>query len=81
MTPVERRASASLAMIYAAVSPDVQGGEYIGPTGYMNYKGPLGNKPSSDESYDQEAARRLWQISEELTNTHYPFTESTAINA
>lgn len=46
--------------IYLAASPDV--GEVTGK--YFKYCRPLG---SSEESYDREAQRRLWEVSETLT--------------
>ena len=48
--------------VYLASSPEVEGvtGKY-----YVEKKAVS----SSAASYDQEAARRLWQISEEMTNT------------
>lgn len=61
----------ALSSIYAAVSPEVRGGEYIGPTGFMNMSGTVNVGKSSPASYDQDAARRLWQISEELTGVAY----------
>jgi NAD(P)-dependent dehydrogenase (short-subunit alcohol dehydrogenase family) len=52
--------------IYLATSPDVvgkSGGYYVNST----------LRRSSPESYDQEAAARLWAISEELTDIQTPF--------
>jgi len=48
------------AIIYLATSPDVEGvtGKYFVKQEAV---------PSSDDSYDKDAARRLWQVSAELT--------------
>jgi NAD(P)-dependent dehydrogenase (short-subunit alcohol dehydrogenase family) len=49
--------------VYLASSPEVEG-----VTGkYFAYRRML---PSSPVSYDREAARRLWQVSEDLINNN-----------
>jgi len=54
-------------LLYAATSPAIDGGEYVGPGGFMNMRGRPTVQESSDRSYDEETARRLWSVSEELT--------------
>lgn len=61
----------ALPLLYAATAPDVTGGEYIGPSGFMNMRGPPKPQSSTDRSHDEEAAERLWEISEELTGVTY----------
>ena len=61
----------ALPTLYAATSPDAESGEYYGPGGLMNMRGTPERQNSSKASYDEEAARRLWGVSEELTGVEY----------
>ncbi len=56
---------------YAAVAPDVHGGEYIGPDGIGEMWGHPVKVGCSAAARDTAAAARLWEISEQLTNVHY----------
>jgi len=60
-------------ILYAATSPQVRGGDYIGPGGRSGLRGPPARVRSSDRSHDLELARRLWQVSEEITGVHFSF--------
>ena len=64
-------AMGALPTLYAALAPDIHGGEYVGPTGLLGWRGYPGVLRSSERSYDQTAARRLWQVSEQLTGVSY----------
>ncbi len=56
---------------YAATSPDVRGGEYIGPDGMGELKGyPTVVKPRP-QALDEATAKRLWEVSEQLTGVSY----------
>jgi len=66
-------AMGALPEVYAATSPDVRGGDYIGPDGFMGQKGFPQKVGSNSRSYDQEVAARLWAVSEELTGVGYAF--------
>ncbi|ELY51038.1 oxidoreductase [Natronorubrum bangense] len=57
----------ALPTLYAATAPDVEGGAYYGPGGFMNMRGTPERQASSDRSYDRETARRLWDVSSERT--------------
>jgi hypothetical protein len=61
----------ALPLLYAATAPDVRGGDYIGPGGFMAYRGHPVKVQSNAASHDQAAAARLWALSEELTDVHY----------
>lgn len=65
----------ALPTLYAAVDDSIKGGEYIGPTGFLGMRGYPGPVPSSKESHNEEAARRLWTISEQLTGVRYTALE------
>jgi NAD(P)-dependent dehydrogenase (short-subunit alcohol dehydrogenase family) len=58
-------------MLYAATAADVDGGDYVGPTGLMEMRGRPGTVESSTRSYDETSARRLWQYSEDATGVTY----------
>ena len=61
----------ALPTLYAATAPDVQGGEYFGPESFGGLRGYPKKVTSHERSYDQDAARRLWRVSEELTQVRY----------
>ncbi|WP_440992264.1 oxidoreductase [Haloarchaeobius baliensis] len=65
----------SLPMVYAATHPDIEGGEYVGPGGLMDMRGYPAVQASSDRSHDEASARRLWEVSTELTGVTYAFGE------
>ncbi|SEO21027.1 NAD(P)-dependent dehydrogenase, short-chain alcohol dehydrogenase family [Halorientalis persicus] len=64
-------AQGALPLLYAATAPDVDGGDYIGPGGFMGMRGAPEKQRSSDRSYDTDRARRLWEISQELTGVSF----------
>ncbi len=57
--------------LYAATAPDVAGGAYYGPGGFMEIWGHPKRVSSSSRSHDRVVAARLWQVSEDLTGVHY----------
>ncbi|RDZ62190.1 short-chain dehydrogenase [Haloferax sp. Atlit-12N] len=61
----------ALAMVYAATDPNIEGGEYVGPDGFRNMRGTPEVQESSEQSYDVDTARRLWEVSEELTGVSF----------
>lgn len=56
---------------YAAVAPEVKGGEYIGPDGTGELKGYPKVVTPRPQALDQAAGERLWKVSEELTGVRY----------
>ena len=48
-----------------------KGGDYFGPTGFMEMKGKAGKATSSDSAHDKNLAKKLWEVSEELVNQKY----------
>ncbi len=63
--------SAGLPALYAATSPDARRGGFYGPRG----PGHMGGAPGEQKLYSRlrsaEDARRLWQVSEELTKVPF----------
>ncbi len=57
--------------LHAALSPDVKGGEYYGPQGFLDLKGPVGIARRTDYSKDEAVAARLWALSEELVGRSF----------
>jgi NAD(P)-dependent dehydrogenase (short-subunit alcohol dehydrogenase family) len=66
-------AMGALPEVYAAASPLVGGGYYIGPDGFLGQRGFPCKAESSRRSRDREAAARLWTESEQLTGVIYSF--------
>jgi NAD(P)-dependent dehydrogenase (short-subunit alcohol dehydrogenase family) len=66
-------AMGALPTLYAATAPDVYGCDYIGPQSLGGWRGHPGKARSSARSYDEDSARRLWEISEGLTGVRYQF--------
>jgi NAD(P)-dependent dehydrogenase (short-subunit alcohol dehydrogenase family) len=63
----------ALPTLYAATTPDLPGGSYVGPDGWMELHGHPTLVKSSRNARDPETARRLWEASEQLTDVHYQF--------
>ena len=63
----------ALPLVYAAIAPDVHGGDYIGPKGMRRMRGYPRRIKARKTAYDEEAAKKLWTISEEKTGLHYNF--------
>ena len=56
---------------YAATSVDVRGGEYIGPDGMGEIKGHPKVVQPRPQALDETTARRLWEVSEQLTGVRF----------
>jgi NAD(P)-dependent dehydrogenase (short-subunit alcohol dehydrogenase family) len=64
-------AMGALPQLYAATAPDVSGGDYIGPGGLFGQRGYPTLAALPPAATDREAARRLWEVSEQLTGVRY----------
>jgi len=67
----QSQARGALPSLYAAAVPDVEGGEYLGPAGPMELRGPPGRAKLSKRAQDPETARELWTLSEQLTGVRF----------
>jgi NAD(P)-dependent dehydrogenase (short-subunit alcohol dehydrogenase family) len=67
----QRAERGCLPELYAAVSEDVQSGDYIGPDGLAELGGYPKKVKSSARSHDAADMQRLWELSERLTGVHF----------
>lgn len=58
---------AALPILYAATRPELKGGEYIGPGGFLGQRGDPHQARSGPGAHNEAVARRLWEVSEQLT--------------
>jgi NAD(P)-dependent dehydrogenase (short-subunit alcohol dehydrogenase family) len=61
----------ALPVLYAALSKDVEGGEFIGPDGFQQIRGYPIRVEADEYSRNKEVAVQLWKASEEMTTIHY----------
>jgi NAD(P)-dependent dehydrogenase (short-subunit alcohol dehydrogenase family) len=61
----------ALPSLRAAVDPDVKGGDYYGPEGFMESAGYPILVQSNEASHNLEDAQKLWKVSEELTGVRF----------
>jgi NAD(P)-dependent dehydrogenase (short-subunit alcohol dehydrogenase family) len=66
----------ALPTLYAATVPDLPGGSFVGPDGFMEQRGHPHLVTAAGKAYDQETWQRLWEVSEELTGVRYSFDGS-----
>lgn len=62
----------ALPTLRAATDPAALGGQYYGPDGFMEQRGNPRVVASSEQSYNLDLQRRLWSVSEELTDVVFP---------
>ncbi len=67
---------AALPTLMAALHPDVKGGDYFGPTGFRGMKGEPGKVAAKPHAHNEEVAKKLWEVSEELTGEKFTLTEN-----
>jgi len=66
----------ALPLLYAATRPNLDGGLFIGPDGFEEQRGyPKVTRPVR-AGRDEETAKRLWSVSEELTGVDYELRSS-----
>lgn len=61
----------ALPTLYAATAPDVRGGDYIGPDGWMEARGYPKRVQPNAAATDPVAAAKLWEASEAATGVRY----------
>src|ERR1700733_2546672 len=75
----DERAGA-LPPLYAAVA-DVPAGSYAGPGGLLEMRGKPKLVGRSKAAKDVDVARRLWEVSEELTGVRFPLGQSSSVGS
>ena len=63
----------SFGIMRAATDKTINNGEYVGPTKMGGFRGLPKLMTSSDRSYNEEDAKKLWEMSEQLTGVKYVF--------
>jgi NAD(P)-dependent dehydrogenase (short-subunit alcohol dehydrogenase family) len=64
--------TAALPALMAATSPDAHGGRLYGPSGLGHLSGPSAEQAVYTRLRSEDDAKRIWQISENLTQTSFP---------
>jgi NAD(P)-dependent dehydrogenase (short-subunit alcohol dehydrogenase family) len=68
----------ALPILYAATYPGLEGGTFVGPDGFAEQRGYPKPVTPSRAARDEEVARRLWSVSEELTGVRFELSERVA---
>jgi hypothetical protein len=71
-------AMGALCPLYAATHPGLPGGSYIGPDGIAEARGHPRRVGMSSAARDGDVARRLWEVSEELTGVRFEISTGSA---
>jgi hypothetical protein len=58
--------------VLAATDPDAKPDAYYGPTGLFEARGKVGECSKAGRATDAATARKLWEVSEELTGVSWP---------
>ena len=72
----------ALPTLYAATEPGLAGGTYVGPDGLGEQRGHPKPVSPNRAARDEDVARRLWEVSEEMTGVRFelgPAAHSTSI--
>jgi len=64
-------AAGALPTLMAATMPGVKGGQYFGPQGFKEFKGPPGPGKIEAQALDTGVASKLWSESERLTGVSF----------
>jgi NAD(P)-dependent dehydrogenase (short-subunit alcohol dehydrogenase family) len=67
----------ALPTLYAAVA-DVPGNSFAGPGGFMEQRGAPKLVGRTSAAQDMDVARRLWEVSEQLTGVRFPLGQRAA---
>src|SRR6266481_1566400 len=63
--------SGALPTLYAATSPQAEGGGYYGPNGLYELRGPPAPARIMPQARDKAAAAKLWDVSQQLTGASF----------
>jgi NAD(P)-dependent dehydrogenase (short-subunit alcohol dehydrogenase family) len=68
----------ALPTLYAALA-EIPGNSYAGPEGFTEMRGPAKLVGRSKAAKDEAVARRLWEVSEQLTGARFPLGSSATL--
>ena len=68
----------ALPTLYAATEPGLEGGTYCGPDGLGELRGHPKRVAPSGAARDEQVARRLWEVSEEMTGVRFELVGASA---
>jgi NAD(P)-dependent dehydrogenase (short-subunit alcohol dehydrogenase family) len=71
----------ALPTLYAATQPGLEGGTYVGPDGLGEQRGHPKPVSPSRAARDEDAARRLWEVSEQLTGVKFDLPQPAGASA
>ncbi|WP_329391278.1 oxidoreductase [Streptomyces sp. NBC_01716] len=58
--------------LHAATAPGVRGGQFYGPSGFKEMRGPVATTEPAPQAADPASGKKLWAAAEELTGISYP---------
>jgi len=58
---------------FKCVDPNVKGSDFYGPDGFNEMAGFPVRVKSNNTSHSAEDAKKLWELSEKLTNVNFKF--------
>ena len=70
-TLIPLAAEASSPIVHAARDDGVSGGDYYGPSGFLEIRGRTGRARVNPIVRDVDVGRRLWTLSESMSGIHY----------
>jgi NAD(P)-dependent dehydrogenase (short-subunit alcohol dehydrogenase family) len=65
-------AAGALPTLFAATSPEAAPNGYYGPNGFYELKGSVAPAKIFPQAKDEAVARKLWEVSEQLTGVKWP---------
>jgi NAD(P)-dependent dehydrogenase (short-subunit alcohol dehydrogenase family) len=68
----------ALPTLYAATEPGLAGGTYVGPDGFAEQRGHPQPVSPNRAARDEQVARRLWEVSEEMTGVRFELAAGAA---
>jgi NAD(P)-dependent dehydrogenase (short-subunit alcohol dehydrogenase family) len=68
----------ALPTLYAATEPGLEGGTFVGPDGFAQQRGHPRPVGMSGAARDEQVARRLWEVSEQMTGVRFALAGAAA---
>jgi NAD(P)-dependent dehydrogenase (short-subunit alcohol dehydrogenase family) len=68
----------ALPTLFAATQPGLEGGTFCGPDGFLEQRGHPKPVGTNRAARDEQVARRLWEVSEEMTGVRFELSGAAA---